>query len=355
MMGWFITYSTYSSKHGDIMKYSYKILRIGGIDIEVHLLFLIFIFSILILDMVLGLLLIMLFVFVTIHELAHSAVARHYKLKVKRIVLLPIGGVALMDLKRISPKKEFVISLAGPLTNFVFVFVFYILLSFLGYSPTQILTMIESETIPSIPELVLIYGFYANLVLGVFNLFVPAFPLDGGRILRALLSWKFGFEEGTKISRDVSIVISSLMFVLGLFTGNIWLLIIAFFVGFGALSEYEITILNKVSKKVIPEILIRKEIPLCNEDPLKYALEHNTLIVFLDEKTYILVPEYLENRTVRKVRTFVSPRRDLLFKAFMEEREPVVFIKNKGYIFAEDYKKHLELLLSVSKIINKTG
>ncbi len=336
------------------MKYSYKILKIGGINIEVHILFLIFIFGILVLDVVLGLLLIMLFVFVTIHELAHSAVARHYKLKVKRIVLLPIGGVAIMDLKRISPKKEFLISLAGPLMNFAFVIVFYVLLIFMGYSLPQLFNVIQSEEIPPFPELIIIYGFYANLVLGVFNLFVPAFPLDGGRILRALLSWKLGFEKGTKISRDVSIVISSVMFVLGLFIGNIWLLIIAFFVGFGALSEYEVTVLNRVSKKVIPELLIRREIPLCKEDPLKYALEHNTLIVFLDEKTYILVPEYLENRTVRKVRTFASPRRDSLFKAFMEEREPVIFIKNKGYIFAEDYKKHLELLLTMSKIINKT-
>jgi len=335
------------------MKYSYKILSIGGIDIEVHLLFLIFIFGILVLDVIFGLLLIMLFVFVTIHELAHSVVARHYKLKVKRIVLLPIGGVAVMDLKRISPKKEFVISIAGPLTNFVFVFVFYALLSLLGYSATQIIKIIESETVPALPELILIYGFYANLVLGVFNLFVPAFPLDGGRILRALLSWKLGFERGTKISRDVSIIISSAMFVLGIVIGNIWLLLIAFFVVFGALSEYEVTMLNRISKRVVPELLIRKDIPLCDGDPLRYALERNTPIVFLDEKTYILVPEYVENRTVRKVRTFASPRRDLLFKAFMEEGEPVVLIRNKGYIFAEDYKRHLELLLLASKVINK--
>lgn len=337
------------------MKYSYKILGIGGIDVEVHLLFLIFIFSILILDIVFGLLLIMLFVFVTIHELAHSMVAKHYRIKVKRIVLLPIGGVAIMDLKRISPIKEFVISLAGPLTNFVFVFVFYILLSILGYSLPQLISIIESEAIPPIHELVLIYGFYANLVLGVFNLFVPAFPLDGGRILRALLSWKLGFEKGTKISRDISIIISIMMFVLGLVIGNLWLLIIAFFVGFGALSEYEVTVLNRISKKVVPELLIRTEIPLCEGDPLRYALEHNTLIVFLDEKTYLLVPEYIENRKIRKVRVFASPRKDLLFRALIEEKEPVVLIKDEGYIFAEDYKRHLEILLAMSKIINKSG
>ena len=109
------------------MAMSYKILSIHGIDIELHLFFIIFVLAFLVIDPFLSLFLVIIFAFVAVHELSHSLVAVRQGIKVKKIILLPIGGVAMMETIDIDPIKEIKMAVAGPLFNFAVVYVMIII------------------------------------------------------------------------------------------------------------------------------------------------------------------------------------------------------------------------------------
>lgn len=172
----------------------------------------------------------LLFIIVVLHELGHSVVAQHYDVPVKNIVLLPIGGMAQMARIPEEPGQEFWIAIAGPLVNFVLAglmivagFVFG-LGSNLG-NPLAVLYGLGGLSLASIFS----YLFIANLFLGVFNL-LPAFPMDGGRILRAILATRLNYVRATDVAAVVGKLMAILLGVWGLFNGGIFLILIAFFV-----------------------------------------------------------------------------------------------------------------------------
>jgi Zn-dependent protease/predicted transcriptional regulator len=202
-----------------------------------------------------------LFISVLLHELAHSLVALRYGLKVRQIVLFIFGGVSDIEEEKEETtkdfRKEFQIAVVGPLTSFVISAMFAIILWLIpqvdaivpqGEGPLKILLITDG---------ILFYGALANLLLGLFNL-IPAFPLDGGRILRAaLVRWKRDYERATKIAVRIGIWISYgfmgfgfLSILSGSFTGGIWLVLIGWFLNSGAqsyLMQYELSsILSKV-------------------------------------------------------------------------------------------------------------
>jgi Zn-dependent protease len=217
-----------------------------------------------------------LFISVLLHELAHSIVALSYGLKVHQIILFIFGGVSDIEEKpsKESSKdfhKEFKIAIVGPVISFVIAAVLgvsWLVLSSLitndssntatsivtanNYSGSFILMMTAD-----IAKAVLRYGTLINILLGAFNL-IPAFPLDGGRVLRASLTrWKKNYDQATKISVRIGIGISYgfialgfLTMISGSFIGGIWILLIGWFLNSGAqsyLQQYEITsILSKV-------------------------------------------------------------------------------------------------------------
>jgi Zn-dependent protease len=123
---------------------------------------------------------------VVLHELGHSFTAMHYGIGVRRILLMPIGGMAEFDDIPRQPGREFLITLAGPAVNFVIAGVLWLAL------PPALLSESESMTWLEFGHVIL----QANLVMGCFNL-LPAFPMDGGRILRAALATRMDYLRAT--------------------------------------------------------------------------------------------------------------------------------------------------------------
>lgn len=137
------------------------------------------------------------FACVVLHELGHSFAALHYGIRVRRILLLPIGGMAEFETIPREPARETVITLAGPLVNFVIAAVLWLALPS-GAPPEG-----DAMTAHRFAYMLL----QANLLMGVFNL-LPAFPMDGGRILRALLTTKLGYLRATFWAATMGKIIS---------------------------------------------------------------------------------------------------------------------------------------------------
>jgi stage IV sporulation protein FB len=178
-----------------------------------------------------------LFLFVLIHEFCHIILARVYKLKVKNIELFPFGGVARIDnLDYVGTSKEIVITIAGPLFNLLAAMLLFFLTVWGISVPYQD------------------YIINVNLTLGIFNL-LPGMPLDGGRILRALLCYFIGFKKAAKASIISGKIISGILFICGIFSLvygklEISLLVMPFFIFLSANKE-ENTIMFIIIKDII--------------------------------------------------------------------------------------------------------
>ena len=160
-------------------------------------------------------LVLLLFVCVVLHELGHCLVAKRFEVPVYRILLMPIGGMAQFGRIPRRPSRELLISGAGPLVNFVIVFALWIAIALFSDGFRQ-------EFSYNIPNLVITL-MYLNLVMGVFNL-LPVFPMDGGRILRALLALKFSYLTATRSAVLIARPIIAVGIVLALWQLDAWLL-----------------------------------------------------------------------------------------------------------------------------------
>ena len=204
------------------------------------------------------------FTSILLHELAHSIVASRYGLKIRQIILFIFGGVSDIEEGDSSKDfhKEFRIAIVGPITSFVIAAVLGLLWWVLTSvaTITTIANINDNATTIVIAEAILQYGAIINTMLGGFNL-VPAFPLDGGRILRsALLRWKRDFDQSTKIAVRIGTAISYVFMAVGFilmlsgsFIGGIWLLFIGWFLNRGARSYLEQHQIFAASVRGIPE------------------------------------------------------------------------------------------------------
>ncbi len=184
-----------------------------------------------------------LFTSVLIHELAHALVAKKNKLLVSRITLLLFGGMAHLEKEPERPGADFWIAIVGPFLNFVLASVFYGLIWLLGM---HILTSGTPSSYLNYFKHFLGLMFSMNLLLGIFNL-LPGFPMDGGRVLRAIL-WKTtrSFLKATKWAARVGQAFAVLMVIggilemvsLGAFDG-LWLIFIGIMIFFGARQSYK--------------------------------------------------------------------------------------------------------------------
>jgi len=220
------------------MKWSYPLFRAFGIDVRAHSSFLIFLgFIALSTAITEGLgsaifasfLVCSVFGFVVLHELGHSATALHFGIPVKDITLLPMGGLARRGALPQEPWQEFLIAAAGPAVNFCFAVLFLVLVT-----PAGLIGFYSSFSLA--PAQFPCYLLAINVGLLLFNL-VPAFPMDGGRILRALLAVRMGYLRSTRIATRIGKVLCFFFFLYGLFNGNFVLCLIAIFVYFGASME----------------------------------------------------------------------------------------------------------------------
>ncbi len=264
------------------MKYSFKIGSILGIPIELHLTFLILIIAFFVIfypNFYYPVLTIFLFVFVFFHELAHSIVAKHYSIKVRKIVLYPIGGVSEIEEISENPSIEWRLALSGPLTSLA--------LGAALFAASQLVTL-QSTTIIS-PYLSLVERFLfdlasLNVLLGFFNL-IPALPMDGGRVFRALLSKKINYSDATKYSVYVGKIFGVVFVIVG-FIWNFWLVLIGIFVYLGASEESEQTIATanmakiRVSDVMQPKVgIINSEQNIAEAQQVMFQLRYNDVIV----------------------------------------------------------------------------
>jgi Zn-dependent protease len=148
-----------------------------------------------------------LYTLVILHELSHAAAAAMKGRGVREIVLTPLGGAAVIDRAMAGPSMEAEVALAGPVSN----------LLILGVSVAFFLVaeMPPAWAGPMTLGGALAFAFWANLTLGLFNL-VPAFPMDGGRVLRAVLAWRKGGRKGTRIACRTGEIMGAGMIVLGI-------------------------------------------------------------------------------------------------------------------------------------------
>jgi Zn-dependent protease len=179
----------------------------------------------------------LLFMIVVMHELGHSTAALHYGVPVRQIVLLPIGGVAQLERMPENPSQELVIAFAGPLVNFLLA----IVLAAAGLAAGASLrlgAMLQSLEGLGRASMASVFGyvFISNLFLGIFNL-LPAFPMDGGRMLRALLATRIPYLRATSIAVTVGQGMAWLMGLWGFLGGGFFLILIAIFIFFGASQE----------------------------------------------------------------------------------------------------------------------
>jgi stage IV sporulation protein FB len=196
----------------------------------------------------------LLFVCVTLHEFGHAYVAKYYGINVPTITLLPIGGVAQLERSPEKPSQELWIAVAGPAVNIVLAALLIPLaLLFngaggaggLGLNPNAWLGQVMQ---PGLGNL-LAYLAAVNLLLALFNM-LPAFPMDGGRVLRALLALNMPYVRATRVAVTVGRLLAIPLAIWGIVGGNILLLLIAFFVYVGGGAEREAVESRSVLGKV---------------------------------------------------------------------------------------------------------
>lgn len=193
-----------------------------------------------------------LFSIIVLHELGHALAARRFGIPTKDITLLPIGGVARLERMPEDPKQELVVAVAGPAVNVVLaglcILGIVLLVGFAGFTAALGVgadelgfLMDDRETVPLLSNIPLLGADFlakmliVNVMLVVFNL-LPAFPMDGGRVLRALLAMKMDYVQATQAAASVGQAMALLFGFLGLFF-NPFLVFIALFVWMGAASE----------------------------------------------------------------------------------------------------------------------
>jgi stage IV sporulation protein FB len=239
------------------MSWSITLFRFGGTDVRVHLTFLLLLAWFGIAGYTaagwpgaLGsiLFILALFACVVLHEFGHALVARRYGIATPDITLLPIGGLARLSRIPEQPGAEVLIAIAGPLVNLVIVGV----LLLFGADLTLGADDITGYGHSFISQLALV-----NLYLFGFNL-IPAFPMDGGRILRALLAFRFSRRRATEIAARVGQAVAFLFVLLGLVYTDVLLILIAVFVFLAATSEAGHTVLMDIAVRVpIDRAMIR--------------------------------------------------------------------------------------------------
>ncbi len=219
------------------MGWSFQIGKLFGIPLRVHLTFLLLLLLIGFSSgdrfggggLVGVLFVLVLFACVVIHELAHSLMARRYAIPTKEILLLPIGGVSMMERMPDDPRQELNVAVAGPLAS-VAVAIILGAIAYSLYGADALLRPMQQDLGHFLGRVA-----WVNVMLAAFDL-LPAFPADGGRVLRALLALRMDYARATQIAATIGQTFAIFLGFLGVFV-NWWWLLIAAFLFLGATSE----------------------------------------------------------------------------------------------------------------------
>jgi Zn-dependent protease/predicted transcriptional regulator len=243
------------------MKGSFKLGNIAGIGIFIHWSFSLIIAYIIYSNYRAGhnveqitwsvIFILSIFMTVFLHELGHALAAKRYNIKTKDSTILPIGGLARLERIPEKPSEELVVAIAGPLVNIALAVITGLFI-----------------TIPDLKELTVqltggvnqsnffLNFFVVNIWLAIFNL-VPAFPMDGGRILRAILSMKFERHVATNIAARIGQLLALIFIFIG-FNSNPFLIFIGLFIILGAQAEVEMTKTGFMLKGMLVKDVVMK-------------------------------------------------------------------------------------------------
>lgn len=219
------------------------------------------------------LLMLLLFTFVVLHELGHSFAALRYGVAVRDITLLPIGGVARIEQLPVEPGRELAIALAGPAVNFVIALLFappvLLIAAARGVSnPLELLGIITDIT----PAGFIVYLFFTNVMLVAFNM-LPAFPMDGGRVLRALLSFFLSRLSATRIAVGLGQLLGLLLCIFGVTMRGPSLLLVGLFVIVAAYYEGTAVRVEDTMRKLrVGQFILWDMGGIGEHHPLPYAL-----------------------------------------------------------------------------------
>lgn len=257
------------------MKWSWKIARIADIDVYIHATFLLLVYLVGLaywnqqgtMDAVVagvGFVL-ALFACVVLHEFGHALTARRYGIQTRSITLLPIGGVAALEKMPDNPRQEIHVAIAGPAVNLFIAVLLYLYIDLRGTPLT------DAE--PGLANGSFVYRLMlVNLFIAGFNL-LPAFPMDGGRVLRAALALRMDHAEATRRAATVGQCIALGMGLLGIMY-NPFLLLIAVFVWFGASMENSAEqVKSLLAHATIRHAMLHEFHSLSPEDTLATAVE----------------------------------------------------------------------------------
>jgi Zn-dependent protease/predicted transcriptional regulator len=275
--------SRFARKGAFVMAGSWKIGRIAGIDLYMHFTFVLLLAWIVfqeyaahgnVAEAVGGLVFIIaLFGIVVLHELGHALAARYYGIPTRDITLLPIGGVARLERMPEDPKQELVVAVAGPMVNVVLAAGIYVIL-------------VVGQGLASMNQMMQAGGdllsrlFAVNVMLVVFNM-LPAFPMDGGRVLRALLAMRLNYVRATQVAANIGQGMAILFALVGGFGipdvmhPNVLLMFIALFVWLGAAQEARMVQMRSALSGIpVQDAMITRFHTLRPDDPLSAATKH---------------------------------------------------------------------------------
>ena len=254
------------------MSWSLPVFRLAGIQLRIHITFLLLIAwlafgyysqggSAVAASRVIFVLL--LFLCVVLHEFGHAFAAKAFGINTPDITLLPIGGVARLERMPEEPVQELIIAVAGPLVNVVIALGLFVVGGAQG--------LLNRSTVEGgglIAQLLTI-----NIMLVLFNL-LPAFPMDGGRVLRALLATRMSYARATQVAATVGQGFAFIFGFLGLFGPNPFLLFIALFVYIGASQEAALAQMKDVSRRFpVSSAMVREFRTLSENATLEEAVD----------------------------------------------------------------------------------
>jgi Zn-dependent protease len=300
--------------------------RVVGIKIEVHWTFSLLLIWVVYLDIKRGgdlnsalmniSLILFLFFCVVLHELGHALTARKFNIGTKKITLLPIGGVASLEKMPEKPRQELLVALAGPAVNVV------IALLLLMVVPLRTYLSMDAENLEALLtslnfSTLLFYLLIANIMLVAFNL-IPAFPMDGGRVLRALLAFKMSRAKATEIAATLGQTLAVVFFILGLFF-NPFLVLIALFIFIGAYGENQMVKQTTLLQgHLVRDAMLTQITTVTPQHTMAQLIE---LLLASTEKDFVVVEEgRIVGTLIHKEIINRSKDRDLLVRDFMNTR-----------------------------------
>ncbi|MGB8490911.1 MAG: site-2 protease family protein [Bacteroidales bacterium] len=271
-------------------KWSLYLGSVSGIKIYIHWTFFILIGWIFLMHFRMGqglsqglsgtIFVLVLFLCVVLHEFGHAITARRFKIVTRDITVYPIGGIASLESMPSDPRQELQVALAGPAVNLVIALVLWGYLKATGYPDIWPIRPINLSGSSFIPNLL-----YANIILALFNL-IPAFPMDGGRVLRSLLAMKMTHSKATSVAARTGQLLA-IGFVFFGFFADFWLVFIGLFIFLGAGAEYKSEEIKHTLEGIrASDVMLSNFITLHSNDTINEA---SKTLLNSNEKSFVVV------------------------------------------------------------------